>query len=153
MKTLGQLQVSDTFYLINYDDGDHIYDVCEKVVSIINDIAVGKIVKYLDSFTSSWNGRMYIMHDKTNRVYGVLNGFITSSIDEPDYFYIKEFIMLPDFRRKGFGTKLLMAVSRLLKCEDVNSLKLNVQTGSPDEAFFWIDGFSKSKSYLMELGI
>ena len=46
-----------------------------------------------------------------------------------------------------------MAVSRLLKCEDVNNLKLNVQTGSQDEAFFWIDGFSKSKSYLMELGI
>ena len=49
MKTLGQLQVGDTFYLINYDEGDHISDVCEKVVSIITDIAVGKIVKYLDA--------------------------------------------------------------------------------------------------------
>ena len=49
MKTLGQLQVSDTFYLINYDEGGHISDVCEKVVSIIYDIAVGKIVKYLDA--------------------------------------------------------------------------------------------------------
>ena len=49
MKTLGQLQVGDTFYLINYDEGDHIYDVQEKVVSIITGIAVGKIVKYLDA--------------------------------------------------------------------------------------------------------
>ena len=49
MKKLGQLQVGDTFYVINYDEGDHIYDVCEKVVSIITDIAVGKIVKYLDA--------------------------------------------------------------------------------------------------------
>lgn len=49
MKTLGQLQVGDTFYLINYDEGDHIYDVCEKVVSNITDITVGKIVKYLDA--------------------------------------------------------------------------------------------------------
>lgn len=49
MKTLGQLQVGDTFYLINYDEGGHISDVCEKVVSIIYDIAVGKIVKYLDA--------------------------------------------------------------------------------------------------------
>ena len=49
MKTLGQLQVGDTFYLINYDEGGHISDVCEKVVSIITDIAVGKIVKYLDA--------------------------------------------------------------------------------------------------------
>ena len=49
MKTLGQLQVGDTFYLINYDAGDHISDICEKVVSIINDISVGKVVKYLDA--------------------------------------------------------------------------------------------------------
>ena len=49
MKKLGQLQVGDTFYLINYDEGDHISDVCEKVVSIITDIAIGKIVKYLDA--------------------------------------------------------------------------------------------------------
>lgn len=49
MKKLGQLQVGDTFYLINYDEGNHIYDVCEKVVSVITDIAVGKIVKYLDA--------------------------------------------------------------------------------------------------------
>ena len=49
MKTLGQLQVGDTFYLINYDEGVHISDVCEKVVSVINDIAVGKNVKYLDA--------------------------------------------------------------------------------------------------------
>ena len=49
MKKLGQLQVGDTFYLINRDEGGHIYDVCEKVVSVINDIAVGKIVKYLDA--------------------------------------------------------------------------------------------------------
>ena len=156
-------------YLRFIEHNIHFSEQEEKTVSLLNDtlykrlpdfyktcypsVESEKIVKYLDSFTSSWNGRMYIMHDKTNRIYGVMNGFITSSIDEPDYFYIKEFIMLPDFRRKGFGTKLLMAVSRLLKCEDVNNLKLNVQTGSPDEAFFWIDGFSKSKSYLMELGI
>ena len=49
MKTLGQLRVGDTFYLINYDESNHISDVCEKVVSIIYDIAVGKIVKYLDA--------------------------------------------------------------------------------------------------------
>ena len=49
MKKLGQLQVGDTFYLINRAEGGHIYDVCEKVVSVINDIAVGKIVKYLDA--------------------------------------------------------------------------------------------------------
>ena len=49
MKALGQLRVGDTFYLINYDEGNHISDVCEKVVSVINEIAVGKIVKYLDA--------------------------------------------------------------------------------------------------------
>ena len=49
MKTLGQLQVGDTFYLINYDEGNHISDVCEKVVSVITDFTTSKIVKYLDA--------------------------------------------------------------------------------------------------------
>ena len=49
MKTLGQLQVGDTFYLINYDEGNHISDVCEKVVSVITDFTTSKIVKYRDA--------------------------------------------------------------------------------------------------------
>ena len=49
MKTLGQLQVGDTFYLIDYDDSKHISNVHEKVVSIITDVAIGKIIKYLDA--------------------------------------------------------------------------------------------------------
>ena len=49
MKTLGQLQVGDTFYLINYDEGKHISNIHEKIVSIITEIAIGRIIKYLDA--------------------------------------------------------------------------------------------------------
>lgn len=49
MKTLGQLQVGDTFYVIDYDEGKHISNVHERIVGIIIDIAIGKIVKYLDA--------------------------------------------------------------------------------------------------------
>ena len=49
MKTLGQLQVGDTFYLINYDESNHISDVREKVVSVITDFTTSKIVKYWDA--------------------------------------------------------------------------------------------------------
>ena len=49
MKTLGQLQVGDTFYVIDYDEGKHISNVHERIVGIITDIAIGKIVKYLDA--------------------------------------------------------------------------------------------------------
>ena len=49
MKTLGQLRVGDTFYLINYDESNHISDVCEKVVSVITDFTTSKIVKYRDA--------------------------------------------------------------------------------------------------------
>ena len=49
MKTLGQLQVGDTFYLIDYDEGKHISNIHEKIVSIITEIAIGRIIKYLDA--------------------------------------------------------------------------------------------------------
>ena len=49
MKTLGQLQVGDTFYLINYGETNHISDVREKVVSVITDFTTSKIVKYRDA--------------------------------------------------------------------------------------------------------
>ena len=48
MKTLGQLQVGDTFYLINYDESNHISDVYEKVVSVITYFTTCKIVEYRD---------------------------------------------------------------------------------------------------------
>ena len=49
MKTLGQLQVGDTFYLINYDESNHISDVREKVVSVITYFTTCKIVEYRDA--------------------------------------------------------------------------------------------------------
>ena len=49
MKTLGQLQVGDTFYLINCDEGNHISDVYEKVVSVITYFTTCKIVEYRDA--------------------------------------------------------------------------------------------------------
>lgn len=52
MKTLGELKVGDTFYIINwYDDNidNNIIDSIEKhVVSNINEISYGKCVKWLD---------------------------------------------------------------------------------------------------------
>lgn len=112
-----------------------------------------KINRYMRSFSENKNVRVFVMHDKTNKIYGILAGFIMSSVSEEDYFYINEFFIHPDFQRRGFGTKLLTLASGLLKRDDINSIKLNVHVGSPNEAFFWIDGFSKTKGYLMELGI
>ena len=54
MKTLGELKVGDTFYIINwYDDNidNNIIDSLEKhVVSNINEISYGKCVKWLDKY-------------------------------------------------------------------------------------------------------
>ena len=49
MKTLGQLRVGDTFYLINYDESNHISDVQEKVVSVITYFTTCKIVEHRDA--------------------------------------------------------------------------------------------------------
>lgn len=156
-------------YMCFIERNIHFSEQEEKTVSLLDDVlkenlpdfyrscypssSDEKIAGYISSFSENKNMRMYVMHDKTNKVYGVLAGFIVSSVNEEDYFYINEFIIHPDFQRRGFGTKLLTLVSRFLKCEDINSIKLNVFIGSPNEAFFWIDGFSKTNGYLMELGI
>ena len=65
MKTLGQLRVGDTFYLINYDESNHISDVREKVVSVITYFTTCKIVEYRDA-KGNLRGTIVIKDDFDN---------------------------------------------------------------------------------------
>lgn len=50
MKTLGELKVGDPIYFIYYsDEGDCILDVNEYILSILTEIAVGCIIKWIDN--------------------------------------------------------------------------------------------------------
>ena len=48
MKTLGELKLGDTFYTIDWEAG-HVYNVQPHTVAILTDIAIGKIIKWVDS--------------------------------------------------------------------------------------------------------
>lgn len=49
MKTLGELKVGDPIYFIYYsDEGDCILSVKEHTIAIINEIAIGHIIKWFD---------------------------------------------------------------------------------------------------------
>ena len=47
MKTLGELRVGDTFYLLHYDGG-YCTLIEKHIVSIITEIRIGCIIKWLD---------------------------------------------------------------------------------------------------------
>lgn len=47
MKTLGEINIGDTFYLIYYKE-DYIYSVKKYSCTIINEILCGKIIKWFD---------------------------------------------------------------------------------------------------------
>lgn len=47
MKTLGELRVGDTFYIINWEAG-YINSIHEHIVSIITEIQIGEIIKWID---------------------------------------------------------------------------------------------------------
>ena len=47
MKTLGELRVGDIFYIINWEAG-YINSIHEYIVSIITEIQIGIIIKWID---------------------------------------------------------------------------------------------------------
>ena len=47
MKTLGELRVGDTFYIINWEAG-YINSIHKHIVSIITEIQIGEIIKWID---------------------------------------------------------------------------------------------------------
>jgi len=50
MKTLGEVKVGDEFYLIYYStEGNCLLNVRKYTVSIINEIQIGKIIKWIDN--------------------------------------------------------------------------------------------------------
>lgn len=157
-------------YLSFLEKNIHFSEEEEKVVSVLNDvfynklpnfykncypkISEEKIISYTEDLTSGNKSRVFILHDKTNKIYGVLCGYIHIPIDNSTkIFNVTDFLILPNYRRKGLGTFLLVQASRLMKVKDVSKIRISLKKGVSEEAFFWISGFSKYEEYQMELTI
>src|SRR5574344_934215 len=113
--------------------------------------------EHLSCFTNNPHCRGYILIDKRKIVYGALFGHFIMSLGDKlpsgKTFYIEELLILPEIRRKGFGTELIRAIENDLIANDCIKLSIDVTKDFHEESFFWINGFSDSKIIRMEKSI
>lgn len=94
---------------------------------------------------------IYILHDKKDDIYGLMSGRIISSLEHrTKSCIITDLVISPEYRRRGFGTELLAKVSQELKEKNIHHIKVNVKNDFTMERFFWIEGFSQSKTIFMD---
>lgn len=106
----------------------HIFEICDGVTSLI-----------------------YVLHDKKDDIFGVMSGRLnTSLVHRTQNFIITDLVIRPEYRRKGLGTELLDKVSRELKEKNIHHIKVDVKNDFTMERFFWIEGFSQSKTVFMD---
>lgn len=110
-----------------------------------------KLPRHIKELKTDPNARFFIMHNKENKIYGVFGGHIVTPLNEDDtYLFITDAFVLPEYRRKGYGTELLIATTRFMRTENIFKIKANVHNQLTEETFFWISGFYTSKEYIME---
>ena len=94
---------------------------------------------------------IYILHDKKDDIYGLMSGRIVSSLEHrTKSCIITDLVIRPEYRRRGLGTELLAKVSQELKEKNIHHIKVNVKNDFTMERFFWIEGFSQSKTIFMD---
>ena len=94
---------------------------------------------------------IYILHDKKDDIYGLMSGRIVSSLEHrTKSCIITDLVISPEYRRRGLGTELLAKVSQELKEKNIHHIKVNVKNDFTMERFFWIEGFSQSKTIFMD---
>lgn len=110
-----------------------------------------RIIKHIKELKNDQNTRLFIMHNKENKIYGIFGGHITVPLNDDDiYLFITDAFVLPEYRRKGYGTELLTAATRFMRAENIFKIKTSVHKQLIEETFFWINGFYPAKEYIME---
>ena len=80
-----------------------------------------------------------------------MSGRIISSLEHrTKSCIITDLVIRPEYRRRGLGTELLAKVSQELKEKNIHHIKVNVKNDFTMERFFWIEGFSQSKTIFMD---
>jgi len=128
---------------------------------------------HLDSLSCSKYTKGYVLCDKRNLVYAVLFGRMTTplpklpiesfckdvkqpenytnpNIDATPCFIIDEILVLPNFRRKGYGTTMISFVENELRATGNIKIAINILKDFHEESFFWINGFCDTKYSRME---
>ncbi len=104
--------------------------------------------KYFADMIAENNGNLFIAE-----IDGECAGFVecyekSLEFREKPVMFISELAVLPKFRNRGVGTKLIERVAELAKSRDCFSLELNVYNGNSAAIFYEKQGFTVQKSTL-----
>ena len=56
----------------------------------------------------------------------------------PEFGYIDDIWVAPEFRRTGVGTRIVEQLMRFLSQNDIDHVTLNYVVGNPDAERFWL---------------
>lgn len=121
------------------------YKECYKVA---RSVRVAQHVKSL--LFGGENSLTLVMHSLDGQVYAILSGEIIYPVNEDSFLDIKEFLVAPNMRRAGLGTRLLARASKILDGRGVQMMRVHLTEGISEEVFFWIGGFAKIGTYELE---
>ena len=118
------------------------YNACypEQDASISEEMV--KIVENSDNKT-------LVVHDMKNEIFGILTGRVILEGKER-IFNIDDLIVHPNYRRKGFGSELIIDAIITLKSYNVKKLRINYSGVGNIVNFFWIQGFIPAPDGSME---
>lgn len=115
------------------------------------DCSDDEISQHIYEITDGVTSLIYVMHDKKDEIFGLMSGRLISSLVHRSHsFVITDLVIRPEYRRKGLGTELLAKVSQELKEKNIHHIKVNVKNDFTMERFFWIEGFSQTKTVFMD---
>lgn len=87
-----------------------------------------------------------------NKICGIFSGHTVYPLEnQQKEFHGDCIIILPELRRKGWATNLIQYAKEFLSNQNFNTIKMDVLQDFDRESFFWINGFSVSRTNQMEI--
>lgn len=94
----------------------------------------------------------FVLHNKMNKICDIFSGHTVYPLEnQQKEFHGDCIIILPELRRKGWATNLIQYAKEFLSNQNFNTIKMDVLQDFDRESFFWINGFSVSRTNQMEI--
>lgn len=142
--------------IANLDDIEDIYALNTELFKVLTELKeslfnpIGFPKGYISVMIRSDNSDYVVIEDDDKIVGYLLIEKRAAPIDRYDSFkkdefaYIEEIIILPEYRAKGYGTKLIEFATKWAKDRDLTSLELNVLSNNYSAiAFYENNGFEE----------
>lgn len=107
------------------------------------------MMDYIFKLIENKDNKTLVVHDMKGDIYGIFTGRVLKEDDEL-IFNIDELLVLPQARRKGLASELIIDAIITLKPYNVKRLRINYKSIDPTANFFWIQGFVPAPNGAME---